>query len=108
MKTLRTSCIEHIKKGVTTIEEYAFAECSGIKTLVLPSGLTSISANSFAGMTSLEYVIIPSGINSITAGAFASVNPNCVVYYGKPGDTDATMWDSINHDTNLSSLTRLY
>lgn len=45
-----------IGSNVTTIEEYAFYECTGLTRVTLGSGVTSIGINAFNGCTSLTTI----------------------------------------------------
>ena len=79
---------------MTTISEYAFAECSSLKELVLPEKLkslpsyalrgctglkkitsgediTSVGYSAFGGCTSLPEISLPKSVLSISSGAFA-------------------------------------
>lgn len=58
--------------ALTSIGEEAFAECSDITSLSIPSGVTSIGVHAFYGCTSLTSVNIPSGVTSIEEGTFES------------------------------------
>jgi len=58
-----------IPEGVTTIENYAFAQCDSLVEIVLPTSIVSIEENAFQGSTSLSKILIPSG----TRNKFASM-----------------------------------
>lgn len=59
-----------IGDGVTTIGNYAFAECWGLTTVTLGNGLQRIGEFAF-GVTSLTEVMIPAGVTDIGVGAFS-------------------------------------
>ena len=61
-----------IGNGVTRIGDYAFEDCSEIKTVVLPDGVTSIGDGAFSGCTNLSSVKMPQGLQTIGADAFYS------------------------------------
>ena len=50
--------------------DYAFAVCSGLTSLTIPSSVTSIGNQTFQGCSGLTSLTIPSGVTSIGRGAF--------------------------------------
>lgn len=48
-----------LNNGLTTIEEYAFKNCTAIKNLYLPSSLESIGEGAFSGCSSIESLSLP-------------------------------------------------
>lgn len=60
-----------IQADTKYISDYAFSDCSGLKSVVLPAGLQKIGANAFSGCTSLESIDIPASVNSVGEKAFA-------------------------------------
>lgn len=54
---------------VTTIDDYAFTGCQGLKTVTLPSGLTTIGNSAFA-VSGLTSITIPDSVTTIGANAF--------------------------------------
>ncbi len=65
--------IENIKitGNVNTIEEYAFAYCTGLKTIELPESLKTIGDKAFI-CTGLESVVIPDGVEELPDACFAN------------------------------------
>ncbi len=61
----------HDEKKVLGIEEGAFANCDGIKSIYLLDGILSIGDNAFAGCTSLEKIELPSTLVKLGDNAFA-------------------------------------
>ena len=59
-----------IKKGVTTIGEYAFIYCSSLENITIPEGVTSIGRSAFESCTRLKEITIPEGVTSIGTCAF--------------------------------------
>lgn len=54
-----------IPNGVTSIDYQAFQGCSNLKIVQLPTTLTSIGYGAFSGCKGLEYINMPYGITSI-------------------------------------------
>ena len=78
-----------IPSGVTSIGSEAFSGCSGLTSLTIPSGVTSIDSETFRGCSGLTSLTIPSGVTSIGAGAFYGCSgltsltiPSCVTSIG--------------------------
>ena len=60
-----------IPSGVTSIGQYAFSDCKGLTSLVIPSGVTSIGQYAFSDCEGLTSLIIPSGVTWIGRSAFS-------------------------------------
>jgi hypothetical protein len=58
---------------ITSIGQYAFNYCSGLKTISVPNSVTNIGEYAFGGCTSLTSAILPqnSGFTTINYGTFA-------------------------------------
>ncbi len=61
-----------IPASVTKIGEGAFANCSGLKMIIIPGSVKEIGTNAFSYNATLETVIMQEGVESIGTGAFAS------------------------------------
>lgn len=78
-----------IPNTVTSIGQYAFANCKNIISAKIPNTVTNIGKYVFSSCDNLESVNIPDNINRIEEGAFSntgliSINiPNSVTYIGK-------------------------
>lgn len=59
-----------IPKGITTIEEKTFANCSSIKQITIPDGVISIEDDAFAKCTALVSIILPDSVTKIGNRAF--------------------------------------
>ena len=57
-------------RGITSIPDEAFADCTVLMSVSLPDILTEIGAGSFKGCTSLENIDIPDSVTRIGASAF--------------------------------------
>ncbi|MBE6573053.1 MAG: hypothetical protein E7652_01520 [Ruminococcaceae bacterium] len=60
----------YVPKGVTTINNGAFASCFKLSSVILPEGLTHIGSNAFDWCTSLTSIVIPEGIKTISSSMF--------------------------------------
>ena len=60
-----------IPNGVTSIEEWAFSECTGLTSITIPSSVTSIGYCAFSECTGLTSVTIQDGVTSIGDYAFS-------------------------------------
>ena len=81
--TLIAGCMNSvIPNSVTDIGNYAFAGCSGLKSITIPNSVISIGFNAFggAGLTSL---IIPDAVTTIGESAFESCTGLTTVTIGK-------------------------
>ena len=60
-----------IPSGVTSIGQYAFSDCKGLTSLIIPSGVTWIGRSAFSGCRVLTSLVIPSGVTSISDETFS-------------------------------------
>jgi len=60
-----------IPQSVTSVGDGAFFDCTGLTSLTIPSSVTSIGVNAFADCTGLTSVTIPGSVTSIGLNAFA-------------------------------------
>ena len=74
-----------IPDGVTSIETWAFFDCSGLTSVTIPKSTTSIGGYAFDGCSGLTSVTIGNGVTSIGNGAFS----------GCSGLTSVTIPDSV-------------
>ena len=61
-----------ISEGVTAVGAYAFAGCTEIASVQLPSTLTTLGDRCFAGCISLTSIELPHALMSVISGAFAN------------------------------------
>ena len=66
---------------VSSIGEFAFANCLNLKTVTIPRTVTSISNWAFANCKNLESITLPSTITSIEDFAFTGCENLSKVYY---------------------------
>ena len=60
-----------IPNSVTSIGDYAFADCYGLTSITIPNSVTSIGDNAFSGCHFLTSINIPSSVTCIGDSAFA-------------------------------------
>ncbi len=61
-----------IAPGITTIGNYAFADCRRLASVSLPSGLTAIGVSAFSGCSDLTTLTVPGSVTTIGKLAFSS------------------------------------
>ena len=59
-----------IKKGVTSIGEFAFASCTNLTAITIPDSVTSIGIDAFSECISMTAITIPDSVTSIGEAAF--------------------------------------
>ncbi len=60
-----------IPDSVTETGSYAFANCTGLTSVVIPDGITEICWSVFEGCTGLTSIVIPDSVTSISDFAFS-------------------------------------
>ena len=60
----------NIEFSVTGIGKFAFALCSGLKSVKIPNSITSIGFDAFIGCEDLISIVIPSSVTDIESNAF--------------------------------------
>ena len=59
-----------IPDGLTTIDGMAFDECTRLETITIPDTVTHIDGYTFRSCSALKYIELPSGITSVDYGTF--------------------------------------
>ena len=62
-----------IEKGITKIDDYAFAFCRNLTEIEIPEGVTVVGTNAFSGCTKLKKITLPSTLEEIGMFAFDAV-----------------------------------
>ena len=84
--------------SVRGISSYAFAYCSGLTSVDIPSSVTSIGLHAFSSCSGLTSVTIPNSVTSIYGNAFNSCSNLISVYI-----TDLSAWCRISFDDTSSN-----
>lgn len=101
---------------VTTIENYVFAECSGLTSVTIPSSVTSIGNDAFdwcSGLTSINVDENNSNYCSLDGNLFNKSKTELIQYAIGKADTQYTIPDSVttigyfafSHCSSLTSVT---
>ncbi len=94
-------------KAVTSVAEFGFADCSSLKTIVLPSTIKEIKASAFYGCSALTSLEIPNSVTVIGKEAFLLCSslktitiPTGVTEIGQYAFTGCYCLESISVDEN--------
>lgn len=81
-----------IKKGITSIGDWAFYSCSSLNSIEIPNSVTSIGERAFEDCSSLNSIKIPDSVTSIGGCAFSGCNSLTDVYY----TGNKTQWEKVD------------
>ena len=100
-----------IADGVTSIGDFAFAECTALKSVSIPESVTSIGSYAFADCTALTSVTIPKGVTSIQDYTFYKCEslkdmtiPEGVESIGRAAFADCTSLTSATFPASLKKI----
>ena len=85
------------------IGEYAFRDCSGLKSIEIPNSVTSIGSSAFSGCSELKSVTIGNSVTSIGSAAFYRCSGLKEVHI-----TDLSAWCSIGFADGVVHSNPLY
>ncbi len=85
-------------KPVTRVEEFAFQNCTAVKSVIIPSTVTFIGWGAFNGCTAMESIFIPASVREIEYGAFYNCSSLKAAYV-----EDLTAWCQIDLDGEYSN-----
>ena len=92
---------------VTTIERYAFSQCTNIKDVTIPSCVTKVEENAFSGCTALKNVTCLATVPPTAyASSFENYNGYLYIPCESADDYDfASCWGSFKHVECIGSET---
>ena len=117
-KTILISCpasysssLYIIPNSVTSIEDYAFSDCSGVTSVSIPNSVTSIGDYVFSGCSGLTSVSIPNSVTSIGDYAFSGCSgltsvsiPNSVTSIGDYTFSFCSRLTSVSIPNSVTSI----
>jgi type II secretory pathway pseudopilin PulG len=92
-----------ISKGITSIGNSAFYNCSNITSITLPNSVTSLGTNSFGICTGLSSITLPNGLVSIGNSSF--FNCTNMTSITIPGTVTTIGTSAFSYCTKLTSIT---
>lgn len=100
-----------ISYSVTSIDDHAFIDCSGLINIILPNTIIRIGASAFSGCYGLTNICIPSSVSTIESSAFFScvglrniTIPNSVTSIGSSAFYHCVNMKSIIIGNSVSSI----
>ena len=103
MGAFDSSALEELDLNqVTTIQNYAFADCLNLKTVVIPEGVETIEMTVFQN-SGLESITIPASVTKIRNYAFDGCTALANVYY----TGSESQWNSIVIGSGNNALTSI-
>lgn len=69
-----------IPNSVTTIEQYAFENCTGLTSITIPDSVTTIEEYAFSNCTGLISLTVPNSVTTVKYAAFENISN--VIYNG--------------------------
>jgi hypothetical protein len=96
------SGVYSIPNSITSIGNYAFSGCSGLRSVAIPNSVTSIGYSAFESCSSLTSVTIPNSVTSIGNAAFE----RCYVLTSVviPDSVTSIGYSAFENCTNLTSV----
>lgn len=67
--------------SITILQEETFADCSNLRSCILPSTITEINNRAFSNCNDLSYIIINGSLTIISNEIFENINNNVIIYY---------------------------
>lgn len=103
--SVRTSITTlNIEDGVTSIGNYAFCNCVGLSSAILPASVSSIGNSAFQYCEELPSITIPEGIASIGTSAFSACTKLTAVQFNAVNCTSMGSYTNPSFPNTLTSL----
>ena len=100
-----------IPAGVTSINAFAFANCSVLASVSIPESVISIGVSAFSACSALTSVTIPAGVTNISASAFANCSaltsvaiPDSVISIGPSAFSACSALTSVTIPASVSNI----
>lgn len=100
-----------ITYSVTSIGDFAFSNCTGLTSVVIPNSVTTIGLYSFNRCTSLSSVSIPNSIKSFEEGVFSGCDsltsltiPDSVISIGNFAFADCLDLTNVTFPNSVTSI----
>lgn len=100
-----------IGADVTSIGDYAFADCTGLESIEIPNGVTVIGYGAFSGCEGLASVAMSNGVQKIDTAAFQEckglkniVIPDSVTSIGRYAFSYCESLESVNIPNGITSI----
>ena len=92
-----------IPASVTIIGGWAFSGCSSLTEIIIPEGVTSIGDRVFSGCSSLTEITIPESVTTIGNYAFSECSSLAAITVAE-GNTAFTSVDGVLYDKAMTTL----
>lgn len=100
-----------LPSSLRNIGESAFAECTALKSINIPEGISTISYQTFSGCCSLKEVVLPDSLLSIGEDAFRCcesltnvIIPNCVTHIDKDAFASCSALTEVTLPDSITSI----
>ena len=91
-----------IPDGVTAIANYAFCECSGLKSVIFSNDVKTIGYSAFNNCSGLTEVSLPQNLVSLGVAAFADCQELTSIVL--PHGLEVIEWEAFSRCTSLASV----
>lgn len=88
--------------NVKLIGEEAFADCSKLRSIIIPDGVTDIGSRAFENCTSLNSIMLPTTLRILSSGVFR--NCTSLDSITIPNNVIGIMWEAFRNCTSLKSI----